>query len=125
MAAHLSARPAAINLIRPWIENREVVTSILAYGEIVEYIEGFADFERRHGQLRRLLREVYPFFLTFAILERYADLRRQLRPPHGPGLTGDIDTLIAATAIQHALVTVDTDFERVPGLDLMLVSVRG
>jgi predicted nucleic acid-binding protein len=127
MAAYLHERRAAMSLIRPWVENHEVVTSILAYGEIVEYIKGFADFERRHGQLRRLLLEIYPFFLTFPILERYADIRRQLRPPHGPGLIGDIDTLIAATAIQHGLtlVTVDTDFERIPGLDLMLVSVRG
>src|SRR5207249_99102 len=49
---------------------------------------------------------------------RYADLRRQMRPPRGPGLIGDIDTLIAATAIERklTLVTADTDFQRVPGL---------
>lgn len=51
---------------------------------------------------------------TYAILGRYADLRRQLRPPHGPGLIGDVDALIAATALEHdlTLVTTDTDFER-------------
>lgn len=46
---------------------------------------------------------------TYAILERYADLRRQLRPPYGPGLIGDIDTLIAATALEHDLTLVTTD----------------
>ena len=76
---------------------------------------------------RHLLREVYPYALTYSILELYADIRRQLRPPHGPGLIGDIDTLIAGTAIQRGLtlVTADTDFERVPSLDYRLVSVRG
>ena len=126
LAAYLNQRPAAVNLIRPWIERREAATSILAYGEIVEYIRGLPDFERRHSQLRRLLRDVYPYFLTFSILERYAEIRRALRPPHGPGLIGDIDTLIAATAIQHqlTLVTADSDFERVAGLSHMLITVR-
>jgi predicted nucleic acid-binding protein len=44
--------------------------------------------------------EVYPYFLTYPILERYTDLRRSLRKPHGKGLIGDIDTLIAATALE-------------------------
>ncbi len=51
-------------------------------------------------------------------MQRYAELRRQLRPPRGPGLSGDIDTLIAATALEYdlTLVTTDGDFDRVPGL---------
>jgi predicted nucleic acid-binding protein len=59
--------------------------------------------------------------LTYAILERYADLRRAMRPPYGPGLIGDMDTLIAATALEHGLtvVTLDGDFTRVPGLAVM------
>jgi len=72
------------------------------------------------------LREVSPYVPTFAILERYAELRRQLRPPHGPGLIGDIDTLIAATALEHGLtlVTTDTDYQRVPDLKLTLLPRR-
>jgi predicted nucleic acid-binding protein len=126
IAAYLNDRPAAVQLIRPWVEQREVATSILAHAEVVEYIKSFSDFELRHMQLRRLLRDIYPYFLTYSILERYADIRRQLRPPYGPGLIGDMDTLIAATAIQQGLtlVTVDSDFERVPNLDLMLISIR-
>ena len=40
--------------------------------------------------------------------------------PYGPGLIGDIDTLIAATALHYGLtlVTTDSDFTRVPGLQL-------
>jgi predicted nucleic acid-binding protein len=62
--------------------------------------------------LRGLLGAIYPYFLTYSILERYAEIRRTLRPPHGPGLIGDIDTLIAATALERNLtvVTMDSDF---------------
>jgi len=46
-----------------------------------------------------------------------------LRPPHGPGLIGDIDTLIAATALVYdlTLVTTDCDFTRVPQLHVMFL----
>ena len=88
------------------------------YAEVIEYIKGRTDFQQRQTTLRRLLKEVYPYFLTYGILERYAEVRRHLRPPHGPGLIGDIDTLIASTAIERnlTLVTTDQDFERVAGL---------
>ena len=38
----------------------------------------------------------------------------------------DIDTLIAATALERDLtvVTTDQDFERVPGLKVMLIALR-
>lgn len=126
MAAYLNRRQAAIDLISPWIERHQVATSILVYAEVTEYIKSLSDFSARHTQLRKLLAEIYPYFLTYSILDRYADVRRQLRPPHGPGLIGDIDTLIAATALDRQLtvVTTDRDFERVPGLKVMLVSVR-
>jgi predicted nucleic acid-binding protein len=126
LAAYLNGRQVAVDLISPWITRREAATSILVYGEITEYLKGLSHFSRRLTQLRRLLREVYPYFLTYAILDRYADIRRQLRPPHGPGLIGDIDTLIAATALERGLtiVTTDSDFERVPQLKVMLMTLR-
>ena len=48
-------------------------------------------------------------------------IRRSLRKPQ---LIGDIDTLIAATALERNLtvVTIDMDFQRVPGLQVMLLS---
>ena len=57
-------------------------------------------------------------------MERYADIRRGIRQPRGPGLIGDVDTLIAATALEHNLVvvTVDEDFTRVPDLQVILIS---
>ena len=68
-------------------------------------------------------REVYPYFLTYPIVERYAELRLQMRRPRGQGLIGDVDTLIAATALERNLtvVTTDDDFQRIPGLNVHLV----
>lgn len=124
LAALLNNRPAAVSLIKPWIERHEAATSILAYGEVVEYIMGQSDFVQRRRALRALLRGIYPYFLTYRILERYAEIRRQLRPPQGPGLIGDVDTLIAATALERnlTLVTTDEDLRRVPSLKVTLVS---
>ena len=124
LGAYLQGRQAVVNLVAPWLRQHEAATSILAYGEVVEYMKGFPDFATLHTQLRRLLRHIYPYFLTYRILERYADLRRSLRPPHGPGLIGDIDTLLAATALERNLtvVTIDTDFQRVPNLRVILLS---
>src|SRR5712692_4829380 len=118
VAAYLQSRKPAVQLLRPLIERHEVATSILVYAEVTEYLQGLSDALERQRDLRHLLGEVYPYFLTYAILERYADLRRKLRPPHGKGLIGDMDTLIAATALERGLtvITTDRDFERVPHL---------
>lgn len=70
-----------------------------------------------------LLERITPHPVNYTIGERYARLRRQLRAPYGSGLIGDVDTLIAATALEYDLtvVTTDTDFTRVPGLTVKLL----
>lgn len=87
---------------------------------------GRQNFAARDAQLRQLLREITPFFVSYAILRRYATIRRQLRPPHGPGLIGDVDILIAATALERGLtlVTADADYTRVPDLSVLLLDRR-
>jgi predicted nucleic acid-binding protein len=123
LAAYLFNRPGAIALITPWMEQREATTSVLVYGEVVEYIRRRPPFAERHAQLRRLLRDIPPYFLNYTAMERYADIRLQLRR-QGPGLIGDVDTLIAATALEGDLtvVTTDKDFQRVAGLKVLLLS---
>ena len=123
LAGYLQGKLQAVALITPWLDAHEASTSILVYGEISEYLMGCPDFAFRDGQLRKLLQEVTPFFLSYAILRRYASIRRQLRPPRGSGLVGDIDTLIAATALESDLivVTTDSDYTRVPDLNVMLL----
>lgn len=123
LTAYIRGRLAAVELIDPWIVRREVVTTLISYGEVTEYNRSFTDAIQRQDELRRVLDQIAPLPLDYAIMERYADLRRQLRPPYGPGLIGDIDTLIAATALEHdlTLVTTDTDYQRVPDLKLELL----
>ncbi|HET8626638.1 MAG TPA: type II toxin-antitoxin system VapC family toxin [Thermomicrobiales bacterium] len=110
--------------MRPWVAGHEAATSLLVYAEVTEYVRGRPDAEAYQRALRALLREVRPYAPTYAILERYADPRRRMRPPHGPGLIGDIDTLIAATALTRDLTVVSTnsDYRRVPGLSLLLLT---
>jgi tRNA(fMet)-specific endonuclease VapC len=118
LAAFFRGKKNALNLITPWIVRQKAATSLVVYGEIIEYLMGFADFARHQADLRALLQDIYAYPLTYAVLEQYARIRRTMRPPHGPGLIGDADTLIAATALEHGLtlVTTDSDFARVPGL---------
>lgn len=125
LAGALLNRPAAVQLLEGWIRDREAATSILVYGEIVEYLKGFDDFPIRHEQLRRLLVEVTPHLLTYSILERYAELRREMRAGK-IALIGDIDTLIGATALKRnlAVVAADGDFARVPRLRVIQISRR-
>jgi predicted nucleic acid-binding protein len=123
LAAYLFGRPHAVALIGPWVDSHEAATSVLVYGEIIEYLMGRSRFPDRQTHLRQLLREITPLFLSYSVLDRYALLRRSLRPPQGPGLIGDIDCLIAATALERGLtvVTTDGDFTRVPGLSVLLL----
>ena len=121
VAALLNNRAGAVNLATPWIRANEAATSILVYAEVLEYIKPSARYAQHYPALRNLLAGVYPYFLTLPILERYADIRLALRRGQ---LIGDIDTLIAATALERDLtiVTIDPDFQRVPGLSVMLLT---
>jgi predicted nucleic acid-binding protein len=124
LAGVLNGREPFVSRIQPLLQRGELATSILVYAEIIEYLKGAPNFEARRRQLRAFLHAVYPYFLTYPVLDRYVDIRRRLRPPHGPGLIGDIDTLIAATALERdlTLITTDTDFQRVPDLRIMLLA---
>ena len=123
LSAYLTGRSAAVERFTPWLDRNEVATSILVYAEVVEGLRSRAAFPALHQLLRELLVGVQPYTLTYPMLDRYSLIRRQLRPPHGPGLIGDIDTLIAATALDRGLtlVTCDADYLRVPDLQVLLI----
>jgi len=88
----------------PWPTGETEQASIVVYAEVTEYIKSHPKFPQRHFELRQLLREIYPYFLTYSILDRYADIRRSVRPPYGKGLIGDMDILIATTALERTLL---------------------
>src|SRR5438270_9613514 len=126
VASFLHGRPKALALIEPLVKNGQAATSILVYGEVIEYLKGLAAFAEYNTRLQKLfqLEQITPYPLTYPILERYADIRRYLRPLRKD--IGDMDTLIAATALEHdlTLVTIDTDFERVPHLKYTVVNLK-
>jgi tRNA(fMet)-specific endonuclease VapC len=119
LTALLQGRTGAVNLIQPWVQTKEAATSILCYGEAVEYLPPKPRFSDHLAALHQLLEGVRPFFLTYPILRRYAEIRLDLRP-RGQ-LIGDVDILIAATALERNLtvVTLDGDFARVPTLKVL------
>jgi predicted nucleic acid-binding protein len=96
-----------------------VATSVLVYGEAVEHFKTQPDFPRNREGLRTLLQTVTPLRLTYPVMGRYAHIQLALCPRRA--LIGDVDTLLAATALEHGLtlVTLDGDFARVPSLALM------
>ena len=51
LGAYLQGRPAVIELVTPWLREREAATSALAYAEVVEYIKGSPQFFNLHAQL--------------------------------------------------------------------------
>jgi tRNA(fMet)-specific endonuclease VapC len=124
LAGFFHQRKKAVDLIAPWLQHHTVVTSILVYGEVIEYLKGLPNFPDHYAAFHEILAEIPPYPLTYPILDRYADIRRTLRPVHQD--IGDIDTLIAATAVEHdlTLVTIDTDFDRVPDLKFELVNLK-
>jgi predicted nucleic acid-binding protein len=106
LSAYFHGREAARTLIDPWVARREVTTSILSYAELIEYLRGLSDFERQRTPLKHALGSIPVHDLSSPAAERYAEIRRRLRPPAGPGLIGDIDTFIAAIALARGLTLV-------------------
>jgi predicted nucleic acid-binding protein len=97
------------------------------YGEVIEYLQQQpTEYARRRRDLLDLLAWILPYVPDFAVMERYAELRRRRKRPHGHGLIGNVDTMLAATALEQDLivVTADGDFARVPDLKYVLLDRR-
>jgi predicted nucleic acid-binding protein len=97
------------------------------YGEVEEYIRQMTNYSTLHRIFVRQLAAIRPLSITRTIMDRYADLRLRMRPPHGSGVLTDSDTLIAATATRYSLVLVthdSRDFSRLPGLQTLLLTSR-
>src|SRR3989344_7836002 len=121
LAAFLNKRPGTLKLVNPWISKSEATTSLLVYGEVIEYIKNKPKYKYKHISAKNLLKAISPYSLSISIVELYADIRLALRRGK---LIGDIDNLIAATALERnlTLVTIDPDFKRVPKLKLILLT---
>ena len=109
-----------VEIVAPGVVEYEAVTSVVAYGEAVERIIHWPDFPVRHETLRAILESVVPLPVTLEVMRHYAEIRSYLRPRNA--LIGDMDTLIAATALENGLEVVGTNvnhFGHVPGLTML------
>jgi hypothetical protein len=54
VAAFLHGRKHVVELIDPWVRKEAAATSILVYGEVIEYLKGLADYSHYKVRLQRL-----------------------------------------------------------------------
>lgn len=97
--------------------------SLITYGEVLEGIFFGRDRAKEDEIFQQFLQGVLVVPLTEPSMHRFAELRGQLR--RDGNLIGDMDLLIASTALAHDLTLVTRNrrhFERVPGLQLYGVS---
>ena len=132
LAAYTRGRKGAVTRLDALIQHQETATTILNYGEV---IEGLLSFPTVYAHYQSLLRGFFQTQITvlvpdYRVMERYAEIRRSMRALRTStgqplGLIGDVDTLIAAMALEHGLtvITTDGDYTRVPGLALQLLTM--
>lgn len=132
LAAYIRGRKGAVARLDVIIRSQDAATSILNYGEVIEGLHSFPlQYTQYQSVLLGLLQtQVTVLVPDYRIVERYAELRRTMRTLRTQtgqlvGLIGDIDTLIAATSLEHELtvITTDTDYTRVPGLSVQLLTI--
>jgi tRNA(fMet)-specific endonuclease VapC len=114
----LKGRPEAVQLLTT-LRRDGLAISHITYGEVYEGIEYGRDRTAIARGFRQFLRGVTLLPTTQPIMRRFAQVRGQLRAQGQ--LIGDMDLLIAATALatHRTLVTRNhRHFARVPGLSV-------
>jgi tRNA(fMet)-specific endonuclease VapC len=119
---YLKGREAARQLLDPLV-HQGLAISLITYGEIFEGILYGRDPTRHEQVFRAFLRTAPVLPLTENSMERFAQIRGDLRAKGQ--LIGDADILIAATALDHNLLLVTQNilhFSRVSALQLYWTS---
>ena len=109
--------PAAIDVITR-LSGSGLGISLVTYGELYQGIHLARDRDAALRTLQEFLIGVEIIPLTLEIMERFAIVRARLSRPHRQQI-GDMDLLIAATAIEHDLILLTRnikDFQLVPDL---------
>ncbi len=118
VADWLKGRPAAVQLLTTLRQDGLAISDI-TYGEIYEGIYYGRDPKAAEQGFRQFLRRVTVLPTNRTIMRRFARLRGDLRAQGQ--LIGDMDLLIAATALAANLILVTRNrrhFKRIPGLSL-------
>ena len=119
VADYLKGRVDAVRFIDD-LRPDGLAISVVTYGEVYEGVAFGRDAEAQERAFETFLVAVTVLPVTEAEVRRFALLRGELRRS---GFTiGDMDLLIAATALEHDLVLATRnvrDFSRVPGLRML------
>ena len=118
VADYLGAKPHAIDLLSA-LPKEEIAVSLVTVGEIYEGIYYGRDPQKAEVIFRQFLRLAEALPLTQTIMQRFAQIRGELR--RKGQIIGDFDMLIAATALHHDLLVVTRntkDYQRIPHLQL-------
>ncbi|MGH2559725.1 MAG: type II toxin-antitoxin system VapC family toxin [Thermomicrobiales bacterium] len=115
----LHAEPVAVQTLADLTDDGLAI-SLITYAELYEGAYYARDPQTALAGMRTFLRKKEILPLTAAIAERFAvvcgELSRHLRRQ-----IGDLDLLIAATAIEHNLTVLTRnvkDFQHIPGLSI-------
>lgn len=109
--------PAALTL--PQLRHNGLAISLITFGEVYEGIYHGRAPKHHEDIFLRFLRRVQVLSLNRTILRDFARIRGQLRSQGQ--IIGDLDLLIAATAIYHNLILLTHNFRhfsRIPDLEL-------
>jgi tRNA(fMet)-specific endonuclease VapC len=101
------------------LEPEGLAISIISFGEVLEGIIYSRDRTNHEAGFRRFLRRADVLPLSRLTMSRFASIRGDLR--RQGQIIGDMDILIASTAIQSGRVLATRNrrhFDRVPGLQL-------
>ena len=115
---YLQGKEPAIELLESFAQDGAAI-SLITYGEIYEGVYYGKSRERHEQGFRRFLQIVDVVSLNASILEEFARIRGLLRSQGQ--IIGDLDLLIAATALHHDLIVVTRNvrhFVRIPELQL-------
>jgi predicted nucleic acid-binding protein len=115
----LNDQQAAVDTLNALVADGLAV-SILTYGELYQGAYYAYDPPAALSTLRTFLRDKDLLTVTERTVERFAVVRGQLTRPVRQQV-GDLDLLIAATALEHDLTLLTRnvrDFQHIPGLKL-------
>lgn len=116
---YLKGREEPVDLLET-LRTDGLSISLVTYAELYEGIYYGANPQRVERGLRLFLTSTRVLPLNRAIMRRFAVLRGDLRR-RGQGI-GDLDTMIAATALHHDLTLVTRNlrhYTRIPGLKIL------
>jgi tRNA(fMet)-specific endonuclease VapC len=122
VAEYLKGRDPAVRTLDA-MAPEDLAVSLITYGEIYEGIYYGRDPKRAEQGFLQFLRGIDVIPVNKAMMKEFAQMRGQLRK--SGQIIGDLDLLIAATAIYHDVPLITHNlrhFSRIPTLNLYQIT---